>query len=861
MSIADVGAAARPPRTAVLLPEQRRALLAYGAAVALGFAHVAYLFPLGYLLGSVDLARPPLDDMAQNVVVQRYFFADAWRWPLLVAANLVGPAGTNLGLLDGIPLVALPAKLLAPLLPPAFHAVNLWYAIAWLLQPVAAVWCLRGAGERRLLPALAVAVAAASMPVWWNRFGHASLTGQFILLLALGAYLRLVRRQSARRWTGALLLELAALLVQPYLALMVLAVLAAVPLTLRLRREPGWRPAALGVAALLLAQLLGLAFLGYLGVTGGQGFGRFKMDLLGPIWPHDSALFPWTVGEINPWEGYNYLGAGLLFGLAFVLVARAAAVRAAIRRHAGLALVLAGLALFALSQRPTFASQLLLDPGAVADWLENFRSTGRFFWPVAYALLVGAVVLVARHPDTRLAAAALVALAALQFADAGVLRERVRAAVAEPRGRWSVDAPALRALLAQAESVTLLPTWYCAPHPDPQQDQNLLLEVLLLASERGVPASTMDVPRWRGDLTCADKRLAAAPLGRGELRVLTPRAQASYLALVPRSTELCAPAGSVVVCRDPASTVPAPTEPPRPAPLRLGAAFGFSALDASGMALLGRGWSDPEADGTWSFGDRAELFVARPPGAGREGLALRLDLVGFAPADDVPQEVEVAVAGQAVAAWSLPDRQPQRRTLELPPGPPGTVAIELRVRSPARPVDRGLNPDDRRLGVQLRAMRVDPAPERPALPLEKIAFGPGSAGASALGQGWAEPEPAGTWSNGRRAELVLTRPEGLAGPLRLRLRLEALAPAPEARQRVGLWLDGREVASWKLEDRRPAWVEAGLPAGPPGPMRLELRVGTPIRPVDRGIGTDTRELGVQIQGLRAKPAGWWAGLF
>ena len=118
------------------------ALLAYAAAALLGLALVAYVFPLDYLLASVDLVRPPHDDMAQNVVMQRYFFADAWRWPLLDARNLVGPEGTNLGLLDGIPLIALPVKLLAPWLPPGFHAVNLWYGIVWLLQPLAAVWCL-----------------------------------------------------------------------------------------------------------------------------------------------------------------------------------------------------------------------------------------------------------------------------------------------------------------------------------------------------------------------------------------------------------------------------------------------------------------------------------------------------------------------------------------------------------------------------------------------------------------------------------------------------------------------------------------------------------------------------------------------
>ncbi|MFO1072223.1 MAG: DUF6311 domain-containing protein [Geminicoccaceae bacterium] len=835
------------------------ALLAYAAAALLGLALVAYVFPLDYLLASVDLVRPPHDDMAQNVVMQRYFFADAWRWPLLDARNLVGPEGTNLGLLDGIPLIALPVKLLAPWLPPGFHAVNLWYGIVWLLQPLAAVWCLRGAGERRLLPCLAMAVAAVSMPVWWNRFGHASLCGQFVLLLAIGLYLRLVHEQSLRRWAGALLLELVALLIQPYLAMMVLAVLGAVPLTLLLRRDPGWLPAGAAVLALALLQLLGLVVLDYLGVTGGQGFGRFKMDALGPLWPHDSALFPWSLPEINAWEGYNYLGAGLLLGIVLACLLQPRPTLAMVRRHGGLALVLLGLGLFALSQRPTLGGQLLLDPGAVAAWLENFRSTGRFFWPVAYALLTAAILLAARLPNRHLATAVLIAIATLQFADAGVLRERVRSGARGPRSDWTVDAPALRGLLAQARSVTLLPTWYCTPQPYPEREQAVLLEVLLLASERAVPASTMDVPRFHGGVTCIDERIAAAPLGQGELRVLTPAAQARYLALIPGAEEFCAPAGAVIACHDPAATAPAPTEPPRPPPLRLGEDYRFSDLREPGIGLLGRGWSMPERDGVWSVGPLAELALTRPDGPAPGRLVVQLDLHAFPPASG-SQDVVARLDGHEAGRWNLPGWRDTQLTIELPPGPPGTSTLQLEIAAPERPVDRGLGEDDRMLGVQLRALRVVPAPARPELTLDRLGFAPGSPSLEALAGGWSEPEAAGVWSQEDHATLVFLRPESLTGALELRLKLEAFAPKAQEKQKVELWSGDRQLATWKLDDRRSDWVEAILPAGPPGAVELELRIRAPTRPVDRRIGTDTRTLGVQLQGLQAKPASWWSRL-
>jgi hypothetical protein len=849
------GAAKVGPSQAILEAERARALAGYAFALLLGLSLVYHVFPLDFLLGTVDQIGPAPEDIAQNIIVQRYFFADTWRWPLLNAVNLVGPEGTNIGLIDGIPLIALPLKLLEPLLPPAFHGVNLWHALAWLLQPVTAVWCLRGAGERRFLPAVAVAVAAASMPVWWNRFGHPSLTGHFLVLLALGTYLRLVRRQSMGMWLGAVAIEVAALLTQPYLAVMTLAVYSAVPLTLLFRRDRGWIGAAIGVVVAAGALVAGLWALDYLGVTGGVGFGEFKMDLLSPIWPEGSALFPWRVPAIGAWEGYNYLGAGLLLGILAAALLRPAATLELLVRHAGLAFVLLGLAVYALSQRPTVAGHPIADLGFVPDWLENLRSTGRFFWPVAYALLLGVVLLLARVPTPRLAAALLVAVAALQFADASRLREGLRTSLMQPRPAWTVDAPGLRQLLAHASSVTLLPSWYCVPVKGFEPEQDLLLQVLLLASETAVPASTMDVPRHHGNLRCTDKRLAAAPLGRGEVRVLTPAARDAYLPLVPRAAELCRPMGKVVACYDPSAIGPAPTE--LPLPLSLGEAR-FSPT-AAGLAFLGPGWSFPEEDGVWTDRSRALIRFRRPPEL-VESLRLTLHVVAFAPADGATQNVELWSDGRLLGQWILPDRVGQRLEVELPPGPPGPMALDLRVAQPTSPVARGLDKtDDRALGLQIQGMEVALASGSDLRPLPPLAAGEvpvasGAPGLAFLGRGWSDAEADGVWSDGPKAEIRAERPPELAGPLRLAFTARGFAPGDGQDQRVEVWLFGEKLEGWTLRDREPKEVELDLPAGPPGPIVLEVRVAQPASPVERGLGTDPRKLGLKLEGFRVEPA-------
>jgi hypothetical protein len=543
----------RPASGVRNLSPKLEAVLSYGAALLIGAALVLVTFPLDVLLPQAGSPWAPQGDAAQHAIAQRYFIGDAWRWPLLQVGNLLPPAGINLAFADGIPLLALPLKALRGLLPDGFHGIGLWYGITWLMQPIAAVWCLRGAGERRLAPAIAVALAASAMPAFINRFGHAALTGHFTLLVGLGVYLRLVRAPSVALWLAAMLAATATLLVHPYLAAMVLALLGAVPLTLLLRGDRRWFAAGLGVASCLAAVGGAMAAFGYLGAQGDGGYGDFALNLLSPLWPYRSLFLAGLApSEIDAtghggWEGYNWLGLGLVLGLLAMPVLAWRDLLRALRRHAGLAIVLLGLTLLALSFRIGAGRAILLDLGAAPPFLEQFRSSGRFFWPVSTALLVGVVALLARLQPPRVATAAVLLLGTVQFIDAEPNRAAIRH-WAQSRTPWTVDAPALRALLAQAGRVTLLPSWPCVPRPDTLGDHLRQLQVLSLAAERPVPANTMYVARWRGERPrCDDAAAMTEPLAPGELRIILPGAREAASAAMPGAA--CVPVGDLLACR------------------------------------------------------------------------------------------------------------------------------------------------------------------------------------------------------------------------------------------------------------------------------------------------------------------------
>ena len=520
--------------------------LAWPVAALIGLALAFALLPVAFLSPATGQHWRLAGDIAQHVVAQRYFIASPWGWPLLMAPTL-GEGGTNIALADGIPLLALPLKLLAPIWPAGMHGIGIWHAIVVVLQPIAAVWCLRQAGERLLMPAIGAALAAASMPAWLARHGHAALMGHFLLLLALGTYLRLVHGGSVAAWAWAVALSLAALLTHPYLALMVLALLAAVPVTLLLRNDARWRGAAIGATACAGCVAGALSLLGYFGAAGEGGYGLYALNLLSPIWPARSALLPVAAAEIDAtgmggWEGYNWLGAGLLAGLVVMVLRQRAALAGAVRRHAGLALALVALTLLALSFRVGFGGRVVLDLGAPPAILDQFRASGRFFWPVGYAALVGMAVLLARIPRTGPVLVLLLGL--VQWVDAAPNRAAM-AAWASQRLPWSVDAAALRPMIAEARAITILPSWTCIP-PEGHATRERVQELLLLASERAVPVNTMQLARWRTPPRCSDAATAAEPLTPGELRLVLPEA-AALLGDAPE----CRPLGGLIACRGP----------------------------------------------------------------------------------------------------------------------------------------------------------------------------------------------------------------------------------------------------------------------------------------------------------------------
>ncbi len=353
-----------------------------------------------------------------------FFREDPWRWPPGLSPRWGMEIGSSIFYADSIPLLAFVFKALRPLVA-VDQYWGMWLVLCGALGALMG-WRLMGLYTTSALARLALGGLCALQPILINRLGgHFALGAQFLILIGLYLVLRPHRRAGARvaEW---LALVFATSLIHSYLLPMVLALwladwIAAWPGRSRL-------VALAEGAAAPAAGLLGLYLAGFFVLGGGHGgggavYGGMQLDLLSPFDPA-----PWggilpdlpDPGHLETGGSYPGLGVLLLWLAALVLGWRSIA--PALRRRWPLALVLGLMLAFAFTHRPSIGGvriELVPLPEVVVEVAGALRASERFFWPLAYALIVAAGAALARRFSPRRAGLALASLFAVQVADFG----------------------------------------------------------------------------------------------------------------------------------------------------------------------------------------------------------------------------------------------------------------------------------------------------------------------------------------------------------------------------------------------------------------------------------------------------------
>ena len=257
-----------------------------------------------------------------------------WTLPILGATPLlIWPIGSSIGLTDSMPIVALWLKALDPILPTDFQFIGLWLVLSFALQGVFGVLLMRLVTPRPALQLLGASLLILSPPLIF-RILHAALTAHWLVLAAL--WLSLKPDAAAPSWrqcaAWALLLAASAA-TQPYIMFMILVLMLAAHLRQfiaaprRVLRIAVHVAIVVGVGAPSVCGSRAASWCDRTRAWKWAGSARWSSNLSGVH--HADGRAEACSGaarsftRINgQYEGYAYLGAGVLLLAAIALGAR-----------------------------------------------------------------------------------------------------------------------------------------------------------------------------------------------------------------------------------------------------------------------------------------------------------------------------------------------------------------------------------------------------------------------------------------------------------------------------------------------------------------------------------------------------------
>jgi hypothetical protein len=424
------------------LPERLRDALGVTAAVLLG-ATVFLAFCGWWVLIPTNIAWLDFADRAMHQLGWMFYREAEWGIPPGSSPLLGIEIANSIALVDGLPLFAIPFKLIADWLPEPFQYWGYWLLLSFILQSVFAWRIAREMDAGRIVALLAAAFALITPAFLYRVPLHMALSGHWTILAALFLY---VRREPPRLWMWPLLVATTSAIHATLLAMVLALWAAALVERLWVRRA---RLVEL-VGEFGLGIIAGLAVLWTVGFSGtdsygSYGYGDYKLNLAWPILTYAwSEVFPDLPHGRFDYEGMSFPGTGVL-ALLIIAIATGAIVHlrhAVSRRWLPLTLMLLALMVFAFSKDLSVLNIDLvkLDVPDFVDAIGSaFRSTGRFVWPLLYVITIGAAVMIGRRMRMLLAVPIVAVAFGAQAVDTAPEWRLFARWMAQPSETWATE--------------------------------------------------------------------------------------------------------------------------------------------------------------------------------------------------------------------------------------------------------------------------------------------------------------------------------------------------------------------------------------------------------------------------------------
>jgi hypothetical protein len=396
-----------------------------GVIVGVWFVGLHNFFPW-----NMDWLLQGGDSSAYQVSFEFFRQAPLFQWPMTATPTYIEGANTVLVSANGV--FGIPAKIIGLMFQGQFQFYGVWIAVTFGLQALLSFRLLGLFINHQVVQLLATSMFLLA-PTFIYRIGtmsHFELGSHWMILLAL--YLYFNNQRFIFNWS---LLLLISILINVYISAMATLIFFGSLATEYFLRDKqmNLRKVVTFIGVPLLWLGVGFTFMGYFnygGSAGGTGF--FRLNVLAYFNPGFSetssysqmfdAIAPQNMRQlfIEEQEMFQYLGIGgivLLCGVVWFAVTEDFSGR--LRRHAFLALGLAGMLTLAFSYRIGFAGKEFVYwwPEGLKDARQIFRAATRFGWPLYYMLMLAGVVATYRKLPRKWAPFAIAAICVFNLID------------------------------------------------------------------------------------------------------------------------------------------------------------------------------------------------------------------------------------------------------------------------------------------------------------------------------------------------------------------------------------------------------------------------------------------------------------
>jgi hypothetical protein len=395
--------------------------------ICLSFATIWYLFLFGrhtLYFSNIGWTYNSGGDILKAQIGWEWFRQEPWHFPLGNIESYGYPSGTSLTFLDSILLMAIPLKILSPILGSKFQYLGIWTWISIFGQMLFGMLILGEFSKSWVLKILGASFLVLSPPLIFRSFIHFSLTAQWVILAGIW-FLILEYRKKFRHW-GWHILFLITMFIHFYFVAMLIPLWIA-SLFLWWRNEKNKRKILVTALAVPVIIVIAGYVLGFFSIGGKSlavnGFGYYSWNLNGFLNPfqYSAILNPIkTNPDGGQNEGFSYLGLGgiIFFLWGLVLFLQNENVNKYRKFFIPLLAACFLEVIFALSN-VVFLNDQILWAIKLPDWLFNicsmFRSSGRFIWPVFYLMIRFGLINLLRN--VRFTTPILIVLIFLQLID------------------------------------------------------------------------------------------------------------------------------------------------------------------------------------------------------------------------------------------------------------------------------------------------------------------------------------------------------------------------------------------------------------------------------------------------------------